>query len=71
MLTEDPNDALLRQIDEDLARLTASEAHCALNAQVQNTLEDVEPLTFREALVDSPKRKEWIRGIREELRTYI
>ena len=66
--TEDPNDALLRQIDEDLARLTASEANYALNAHILEISEDAEPLTFQEAL-NSPRRKEWIEGIREELRS--
>ena len=66
--TEDPNDALLRQIDEDLARLTASEADYALNAQISEILEDAEPLTFQKAL-NSPRRKEWIEGIRDELRS--
>ena len=63
---EDSNDALLRQVDEELARLTTPEAHYALNAHVQETLEDVELLTLQEPL-DSSKRKEWIKGMREEL----
>ena len=59
---EDSNDTLPRQVDEGLARLTTSEAYYALNAQVSEILEDPEPLTFQEAL-NSPKRKEWIKGM--------
>ena len=53
------------QVDEELARLTTPEAHYALNAHLQETLEDVEPLTLQEPL-DSPKRKEWIKGMRSK-----
>ena len=45
---ENPEDMLPKQADEDLARLTASEADYALNAQVTEILEDAEPLTFQE-----------------------
>ena len=64
---EDSNDALLRQVDEELARLTTPEAHYALNAHVQETLEDVEPLTLQRTLrLIEAKRKDKRNAIEAE-----
>ena len=59
------HDELLRQIDDDLQKLTSTEAHHAFHAHVQNHLDDHDPMIFNEAMA-SPSRDKWIIAMREE-----
>ena len=62
------HDDLLRQVDDELQKLTSTKAHSAFHTHVQECLDgyDHDPATFREAIA-SPQRNEWIAAMREEL----
>ena len=63
---EAQHDELLRQVDDDLRRLTSSEACLAVHAHVAHCRDGNDPLTFHEA-IESPLKNQWIHAMRNEL----